>query len=80
MKACLVVLRNQVRDYLDVVALANVVDDVPAVLAGIYDYDSVRAGSALTAPIQRRSEPDPRDLELTRELGASERLAERWHR
>lgn len=81
-KAYLVVARNQVRDYLDVVALSEIVDDAPAVLAAIDAYYTDRSGgedSVLTALIQRLSEPDPRDREVTRELGAYEGLDPRWH-
>lgn len=82
-KAYLVVQRNVVRDYLDVVALAEVVDDAPGVLAGIDAYyadRSDRPDSVLTALIQRLSEPNPRDQEVTRELGAYKGLDPRWHK
>lgn len=82
-KAYLVVARNVVRDYLDVVALAEVVADAPSVLAGIdgyYDDRSGGADSVLTALIQRLSEPNPRDHEVTRELGAYKGLDPRWHK
>ncbi len=82
-KAYMVVVRNQVRDYLDVVALAEVADGAPGVLAGIDSYYADRSDqgdSVLTALIQRLSEPNPRDLEVTRELSAYKGLARRWHR
>lgn len=82
-KSYLVVQRNVVRDYLDVVALAEVVADAPSVLAGIDGYYDDRSGgddSVLTALIQRLSEPNPRDREVTRELSAYKGLAPRWHK
>lgn len=82
-KAYLVVQRNQVRDYLDTVALSELVDDAPAVLADIdayYDDRSGGADSVLTALVQRLSEPSPRDQEVTRELSAYKGLDERWHK
>ncbi len=82
-KAYLVVVRNQVRDYLDVVALAEIVADAPRVLAGIDAYYDDRSGapdSVLTALIQRLCEPNPRDEPVTRELAAYKGLAPRWHR
>lgn len=81
-KAYLVVQRNQVRDYLDVVALAEVVDDAPVVLAGIdafYDDRSGEHDSVLTALIQRLSQPSPRDAEVTGELSVYKGLEPRWH-
>lgn len=81
-KSYLVVQRNQVRDYLDVVALAEIVSDAPAMLAGIDAYYDDRSGSddsVLTALIQRLSEPNPRDREVTRELSAYKGLDRRWH-
>ncbi len=82
-KAYLVVQRNVVRDYLDTVALAEVVDGAASLLAEIDSYYSDRSGgrdSVLTALIQRLSEPNPRDQEVTRELGAYKSLDPRWHR
>lgn len=83
-KAYLVVQRNQVRDYLDVVALADRCGPAPAVavLAGIDDYYVDRSGEAdsvLTALVQRLSEPNPRDSVVTTQLCAYRRLDERWH-
>lgn len=82
-KAYLVVQRNQVRDYLDTVALADRVG-VPAAartLAGIDSYYRDRSGgqdSVLTALVQRLSEPNPRDSRTTRQLGAYKGLVKRW--
>lgn len=83
-KAYLVVLRNQVRDYLDVVALAQRCGDPTTVevLSGIDDYYVDRSGepdSVLTALVQRLSDPNPRDSVVTRQLPAYRRLDPRWH-
>jgi len=83
-KAYLVVQRNQVRDYLDVVALADRCGDevAVAVLAGIDDYYVDRSrepDSVLTALVQRLSEPNPRDTVVTTQLPAYRRLDRRWH-
>lgn len=82
-KAYLIVQRNQVRDYLDVVALA---EPDPAgsvrVLEGIDEYYGDRSGGAdsvLTALVQRLSEPNPRDQRVTRQLAAYKGLEPRWH-
>lgn len=82
-KAYLVVQRNQVRDYLDTVALGEVVDEAPSALAGIGAYYADRSAddeSVLTSLVQRLSEPNPRDREVTRELSAYKGLDQRWHR
>jgi hypothetical protein len=83
-KAYLVVQRNQVRDYLDVVALAERAGSAAAggVLAAIDDYYVDRSGqddSVLTALVQRLSEPNPRDSLVTQQLPSYRRLAPRWH-
>lgn len=83
-KAYLVVLRNQVRDYLDVVALVETssVTEAARVLAGVDDYYADRSGvadSVLTALVQRLSEPSPRDEAVTHELASYKGLDERWH-
>ncbi|MGL5928456.1 MAG: hypothetical protein ACRCY8_05935, partial [Dermatophilaceae bacterium] len=83
-KAYLVVQRNQVRDYLDTVALADRLGTVEAarVLVGLDDYYADRSAdddSVLTALVQRLSEPDPRDRRVTGQLGTYKGLAERWH-
>lgn len=82
-KAYLVVQRNQVRDYLDVVALAEP-DPVGSVrvLDEIDDYYRDRSGgpdSVLTGLVQRLSEPNPRDHRVTRQLSAYKGLDPRWH-
>lgn len=83
-KAYLVVQRNQVRDYLDVVALAERYGNAPtlATLVGIDDYYTDRSGqddSVLTALVQRLSEPNPRDRTVTEQLSSYRRLEPRWH-
>lgn len=84
-KAYLVVQRNQVRDYLDVVALADRCgpERAVSVLARIDDYYVDRSGqpdSVLTAVVQRLSEPNPRDSVVTAQLSSYRRLDPRWHR
>jgi hypothetical protein len=83
-KAHLVVQTNQVRDYLDVVALADRYGVAPSadVLASIDDYyldRSQTADSVLTALVERLSAPAPRDQRVTRELKRYRRLDPRWH-
>jgi hypothetical protein len=83
-KAYLVVQRNQVRDYLDVVALAERMGREPAVgvLGAIDDYYVDRSGeqdSVLTALVQRLAEPNPRDTVVTGQLASYRRLDPRWH-
>lgn len=82
-KAYLVVQRNQVRDYLDVVALADRLGpaDAVAIVCGIDSYYADRSGegdSVLTALVQRLSEPDPRDVRVTGQLASYKGLVERW--
>ena len=83
-KAYLVVQRNQVRDYLDVVALCDHVgiDEAVQVLRGIDDYyvdRSGETGSVLTALILRLAEPAPRDPAVTADLRSYRALVPRWH-
>lgn len=83
-KAYLVVLRNQVRDYLDVVALAQRCGLPVAVeaLIGIDDYYVDRSrepDSVLTALVQRLADPNPRDSVVTSQLHAYRRLDPGWH-
>lgn len=82
-KALLVVQRNQVRDYLDTVALAERMGsaDSVAVLADIDTYYRDRSDGSdavLTALIQRLSEPSPRDVRVTGQLPAYKGLVARW--
>jgi hypothetical protein len=83
-KAYLVVQRNQVRDYLDTVALADRLGTTEAavVLTGLDGYYTDRSDdedSVLTSLVQRLSEPDPRDHRVTGQLPTYKGLAERWH-
>lgn len=83
-KAYLVVQRNAVRDYLDTVALADRLRPDPAsvVLGGIDDYYADRSAqddSVLTSLVIRLSEPAPRDVRVTRQLGSYKGLDPRWH-
>ncbi len=83
-KAYLVVQRNQVRDYLDVVALAarRGTTRSAGVLARIDDFYSDRSeegDSVLTALVQRLSEPNPRDTRVTGQLAAYKALRPEWH-
>jgi hypothetical protein len=83
-KAYLVVLRNQVRDYLDVVALADRygVESTAGVLTSIDDYYVDRShgsDSVLTALVERLAAPAPRDERVTRQLKHYRRLDPRWH-
>lgn len=82
-KAYLVVQRNQVRDYLDVVALADRLGSAGAVaaLSEIDAYYADRSGesdSVLTVLTQRLSQPDPRDVRVTRQLSSYKGLVKRW--
>lgn len=82
-KAYLVVQRNQVRDYLDVVALAERLgaEGARLVVRGIDHYYADRSGegdSVLTVVVQRLSEPSPRDERVTRQLTSYKELVPRW--
>jgi len=84
-KAYLVVQRNVVRDYLDVVALAEHlgIDTAIEVLSGIDDYYADRSGeegSVLTSLVISLADPKPRDTEVIDELPRYKRLDERYHR
>jgi hypothetical protein len=83
-KAYLVVQRNVVRDYLDVVALADLLGDEAAVdiLGRIDDYyvdRSEEEGSVLTALVAALAEPTPRDTDVIDELPRYKGLDPRWH-
>lgn len=82
-KAYLVVQRNVVRDYLDVVALTEHLGlvNATAVLRQIddfYDDRSTLAGSVLTALVLRLADPSPRDVAVTEELHHYKGLTARW--
>lgn len=83
-KAFLVVQRNVVRDYLDVVALADHLghDAAVDVLSGIDAYYADRSGedgSVLTSLVIALADPAPRDTDVIDELPRYKRLAERYH-
>lgn len=83
-KAYLVVQRNVVRDYLDVVALADHLGEDAAVevLSNIDAYyvdRSGETGSVLTSLVAALADPQPRDTDVTGELPRYKGLDERWH-
>jgi hypothetical protein len=83
-KAYLVVQRNVVRDYLDVVALVDHLGEDAAVevLSNIDAYyvdRSGEAGSVLTSLVAALADPQPRDTDVTRELPRYKGLDARWH-
>lgn len=84
-KAYLVVLRNVVRDYLDVVALADHLggEAAVAILTDIDAYYVDRSGepaSVLTALVTALAQPSPRDTDVIDELPRYKGLDPRWHR
>ena len=84
-KAFLVVQRNVVRDFLDVVALVDHMGDDVAVgvLSGIDGYYADRSGepsSVLTSLVIALADPSPRDSDVIRELSRYKGLDRRWHR
>jgi hypothetical protein len=83
-KAYLVVQRNAVRDYLDVVALADYigVDHAGEVLRHIDDYyddRSQQAGSVRTSLALALAHPKPVDVDVIAELPRYRGLDPRWH-
>lgn len=83
-KAFLMVVRNQTRDYLDVAALADTtgIEHAATVIAGIDDYyaDQHQGGDGVaTQCIRQLSNPKPADSRVTRELSHYKGLSERWH-
>lgn len=84
-KAFLVVQRNAVRDYLDVVALAEHLglDSAVEVLSGIDAYYADRSGeqgSVLTSLVIAFADPKPRDTDVIDELPRYKGLDVRYHR
>lgn len=84
-KAFLVVQRNVVRDYLDVVALAEHLgaDTAVEVLSEIDAYYLDRSGahgSVLTSLVIALADPRPRDTEVIDELPRYKGLEDRYHR
>jgi hypothetical protein len=83
-KAYLVVQRNAVRDYLDVVALADHigVDHAGEILRHIDDYyddRSQQAGSVRTGLALALAHPKPVDVDVIAELPRYRGLDPRWH-
>lgn len=83
-KAYLVVQRNAVRDYLDVVALVAVIgfDHAVEVLRDMDEYyvdRSGEAGSVLTSLVAALADPQPRDAIVINELPRYKGLDPRWH-
>lgn len=84
-KAFLVVQRNVVRDYLDVVALAEHLGldtsvDVLSEIDAYYDDRSGETGSVLTSLVISLADPRPRDSEVIDELPRYKGLKARYHR
>ena len=84
-KAYLVVQRNVVRDFLDVVALADHIglDAAVGVLEDIDAYYADRSGepsSVLTSLVIALADPGPRDVDVIDELPRYKGLEGRWHR
>lgn len=82
-KAYLLVQRNAVRDYLDVVALADHLGRSLAVatlrdLDAYYDDRSGQSDSVVTSLVLALASPRPRDVEVTAELAHYRGLASRW--
>jgi len=84
-KAYLIVQRNFVRDYLDVVALAETVGVAHAVevlreIDHYYVDRSGEPGSVLTALVARLANPSPLDTDVIDELPRYKGLKRRWHK
>lgn len=83
-KGYLIVIRNQTRDFLDVVALAFKmgVNEAASVLAGIDEYYTDQHGKGLGVAsqlVRQLGEPRPKDSRTTRELAYYRRLDAKWH-
>lgn len=83
-KAYLIVRRNQVRDYLDVAALADTggLERAGAVLAGIDAYyaDQAQSPDGVASQLVRQlADPKPADAAVTQELDKYKNLGRRWH-
>ncbi|MDR3106734.1 MAG: hypothetical protein LBU05_00835 [Bifidobacteriaceae bacterium] len=83
-KAFLTVKRNQVRDYLDVAALAVTmgIERAGQVLAGIDAFyaDQAPAEGTVAAQVAAQlADPRPKDSRTTARLSAYKGLARRWH-
>jgi hypothetical protein len=83
-KAYLAVQRNVVRDYLDVVALADHLgeDEAVGILSSIDEFYVDRSGepaSVLTSLVIALADPRPRDTDVIAELPRYKGLDPRWH-
>ncbi len=83
-KAFLVVQRNVVRDFIDVVALVGHIGDdaAVAVLSDIDAYYADRSddpSSVLTSLVIALADPSPRDTDVINELPRYKGLNPRWH-
>ena len=83
-KAFLIVQRNVVRDFIDVVALVGHIGDdaADAVLSDIDDYYADRSddpSSVLTSLVIALADPSPRDTDVINELPRYKGLDPRWH-
>lgn len=84
-KGYLIVRRNQVRDYLDVVALADRfgIDRAASVLAGIDQYYADQHGGGgdgvASQLVRQLSDPRPKDVATIGELPRYKSLQPRWH-
>ncbi len=84
-KAFLIVQRNVVRDFIDVVALVGHIGggEAVAVLSDIDAYYADRSGepsSVLTSLVIALADPSPRDTDVISELPRYKGLDPRWHR
>ena len=83
-KAFLIVQRNLVRDFIDVVALVGHIgeDVADAVLSDIDDYYADRSddpSSVLTSLVIALADPSPPDTDVINELPRYKGLEPRWH-
>ncbi len=84
-KAFLVVQRNVVRDYLDVVALADhlgheAASEILSDIDSFYADRSGESGSVLTSLVVSLADPKPRDTDVIDELPRYKGLDARYHR
>ena len=82
-KAFLIVKRNQVRDFLDVVALSDKygIEHAASILMGIEDYydEPGKPGSLRSQLIRQLSDPAPQDISVANQLAKYKGLDSRWH-
>lgn len=82
-KAWLAVTRNQTRDYLHIAALSERmgIEEAAGVLSSIDDYYAElnqRPEAVASQVVRQLADPQPRDPEVTAQLGAYRSLDERW--